>query len=77
MFLWHNLKRLHSWQIATISKIQEDIFMMWNGTKKQLKSFIHKLYKKHETIKSDYKISTNQVEILAQWYIKINNTKFS
>ena len=42
----------------------DDIFMIWNGTKEELISFIEELNKKHKTIKFDYKISANKIEFL-------------
>ena len=41
-----------------------DIFMICNGTKEKLISFIDELNKKHKTIKYDYKIPTKQIEFL-------------
>ena len=34
----------------------DDIFIIWNGTKEQLITFVNKLNKKHKTIKFEYKI---------------------
>ena len=42
----------------------DNIFMIWNGTTKELISFIDELNKKHRTIKFDYKISTKRTEFL-------------
>ena len=42
----------------------DNIFMIWNGTTKELILFINGLSKKHKTIKFDYKISTKQIEFL-------------
>ena len=39
----------------------DDIFMIWNGTTKELILFIDELNKKHKTIKFDYKMSTKQI----------------
>ena len=38
--------------------------MIWNGTTQELTLFIDEFNKKHKTIKSDYKISTKQRELL-------------
>ena len=42
----------------------DNIFMIWNGPKMKLISFIDELNWNHKTIKSDYKISTKQIEFL-------------
>ena len=68
MFLWHNLKQkiytLSFMANLFISKIIEDIFIIWNGTTEELILFIVDLNKKHKTIKFDYKISTKQIGFL-------------
>ena len=68
MFLWHNLKQkiytLSFMENLFISKIIEDIFIIWNGTTEELILFIVDLNKKHKTIKFDYKISTKQIGFL-------------
>ena len=42
----------------------DNIFMIWNGPKVKLISFIDELNWNHKTIKSDYKISAKQTEFL-------------
>ena len=42
----------------------DNIFMIWNGPKVKLISFIDKLNWNHKTIKSDYKICAKQTEFL-------------
>ena len=52
----------------------DDIFMIWNGTKKELDSFIETLNRKHNTIKFDVKTSTKEIEFLdTMVYIDENN----
>ena len=50
--------------IVLFLRYVDDILMVWNGTKEELISFLDELNKKHETIKSYYKISTKQIEFL-------------
>ena len=47
-----------------------DIFIIWNGTKEQLITFINELNKKHKTIKFEYKISSQKIQFLDIWYTK-------
>ena len=48
--------------------------MIWNGTKKELDSFIETLNRKHNTIKFDVKTSTKEIEFLdTMVYIDENN----
>ena len=42
----------------------DDIFLIRNGTKEELISFIDELNKKHKTVKFGYKICTKQIEFL-------------
>ena len=42
----------------------DDIFMIWNGTTRELILFIDDRNKKHKNLKFDYKISTKLIEFL-------------
>ena len=42
----------------------DDIFMVWNKSENQLKSFINEINKKHHSIKFDFKFSKKKIEIL-------------
>ena len=52
----------------------DDIFMIWNGTKEEVISFIGELNNKHKPKNFDYKIYKQS--FWTQWYIEISNTKF-
>ena len=52
----------------------DDIFMIWNGTKEEVISFIGELNNKHKPKNCDYKIYKQS--FWTQWYIEISNTKF-
>ena len=56
-------------------KCKDDIFIIWNGTKKELKSFIGGPNKRYKTIKFDYKISTKQIEFLNTMFYKDQQQK--
>ena len=42
----------------------DDIFLLWNGSKKQLLDFIIRLNSRHPTIKFDFKYSKSSIEFL-------------
>ena len=45
----------------TFLRFNDDLFMIWTGTKEELLKFINGLSQKHKTIKFDFKYSKTKI----------------
>ena len=53
-------------------RYNDNIFMVWTKSEKQLKDFINDLNQKHPPIKFDYKFDCKRIEFLDTLVYKIN-----
>ena len=53
----------------------DDIFMVWTKSENELKSFINKINKKHNSIKFDFKFSKEKIEFLDHLVYKDHNNR--
>ena len=51
----------------------DNIFMIWNGTKAELMTFIKELNEQHKTIKFDVQVSPRKIAFLAEMFYKDEN----